>query len=238
MTITILHTNDLHGSLTPSKAAFIRELRRSADLYFDSGDCIKAGNLAIPLKPDPAWRLLAEAGCDAGTLGNRESHILEKGFEAKLAGHTHPLLCANLTKKEGSRPLPSHMVFALGVAKVGVFGVMVPMVTERMAAQAASAYLWDPPIPAAIEESELLKMESEFVVALTHIGLTQDKLLAERCQGLNLILGGHSHSILQAPLKIGSAWICQGGSHGRFIGRYVWEVGRGLVSAELIPLPA
>lgn len=236
MTITILHTNDLHGSLNPAKSDFIRTLRESADFLFDSGDCIKAGNLAIPLKQDPAWRLLAQAGCDAGTLGNRESHILESAFKAKLAGSTYPILCANLKRRDGTLPLNAHHVFEVRGLKVGLFGVMVPMVTTRMATQVASAYLWDPAIPTAVEQVSLLRSKVDLLIALTHIGLAQDRLLAAQCPDLDLILGGHSHSILMEPEKIGNVAICQGGSHARFVGRYVWEKGHGLTEAALIPL--
>src|SRR5687768_7218309 len=127
--LTILHTNDFHGTLDEKRASFIKRLKsESGALYFDSGDCIKAGNLAIPIKPEPAWALLHEAGCDASTLGNRESHLLEKGFLSKIAGAEHPLICANLRFKASLQPplLPGLMLEQEGV-KVGVVGVMVPM---------------------------------------------------------------------------------------------------------------
>ncbi|MFY9234219.1 MAG: hypothetical protein WAO58_07140, partial [Fimbriimonadaceae bacterium] len=119
MSITILHTNDFHGRLTPEKAAFIRALKEQAPLsgpargpclYFDSGDCIKSGNLAIPIQPEEAWPLLAQAGCDASTLGNRESHISERAFLAKIKGAAHPLLAANMRRRDGSRPVGSTLV--------------------------------------------------------------------------------------------------------------------------------
>lgn len=237
MQITILHTNDLHGALNSAKAQFIRALRNQADLYFDSGDCIKAGNLAIPLKRDTAWELLRAAGCDAGTIGNRETHILESAFQAKLSGHQHPLVCANLKRRDGSRPLPPSIEIGVGSKRVGIIGVMVPMVTAKMATQGASAYLWDPPIPSAIDAASGLEGEVDLLIALTHIGITQDRKLAEACPQIDLILGGHSHSVLHPPERVGDTWICQGGSHGRYVGKYLWEFAKGLVESELIPIP-
>ncbi len=238
MKLTILHTNDLHGALTPEKAARIREIKAAAEnpILLDSGDCIKAGNLAVPLKPEKAWRLLAEAGCDAGTIGNRESHILEPAFLAKLAGARHPLIVANLRKKDGPRPLEGSVALERFGLRIGLVGVMVPMVTERMALQSASAYLWDLPIPAARALAEALRPRVDCLIALTHIGLAQDRDLAEACPLFDLILGGHSHTVLEQPLRIGQTSICQGGSHGKFVGRYVWEKGTGLVESGLIPL--
>lgn len=238
MRLTIFHTNDLHGRLTPQKAERIRQLRslEEQSVLFDSGDCIKAGNLAVPMAPDPAWELLASAGCDAGTLGNRETHILAAAFRAKIAGARHPLLCANLRTKSGDSPLPGSIVLERFGLRVGVVGVMVPMVTERMAAKAASAYLWDPPIAFAKKEAEGLRGKVDLMIALTHIGIKQDLRLAEECPLFDFILGGHSHTVLSEPVHVGDTFVCQGGAYGVYVGRYVWEKRRVLLEAALIPL--
>lgn len=237
--LTILHTNDLHGKLTEAMADRLAALKVEAGeggLYFDSGDCIRAGNLAIPLRPEKAWTLLARAGCDAGTLGNRESHPLESAFRAKLAGVQHPLVVANLHRRGGERPLPASIVLERAGMRVGVVGTMVAMVTSRMAAAKASAYLWDSPFPAAIEAARALRPEVDCLVALTHIGHRQDLELAQACPELDLILGGHSHTVVETPVRIGDTFVCQGGAFGKFVGVYRWE-GRGrLASAELRPL--
>jgi 2',3'-cyclic-nucleotide 2'-phosphodiesterase (5'-nucleotidase family) len=241
MTLTIFHTNDLHGKLDEAKVDRILALKEEASkhgpiLYLDSGDCIKAGNLAIPLKPDPAWPLLERADCEAGVLGNRETHVLESAFHAKLQGAKHPLLCTNLRRKDGSRPLPRSMVLRKGELRVGLLGVMVPMVTERMATKAASAYLWDDPIQEALAIESELGDRCDLLIALTHIGHKNDLQLAERSKHIHMILGGHSHTQLDEPVQIGDRWVCQGGAHGRFIGRYIWEAGKGLVDGRLLPI--
>lgn len=233
--LVLLHTNDFHGGLTSAKADFIRALDR--DLYFDCGDCIKAGNLAIPTREDPAWALLHRAGCDASTLGNRESHVLAAAFEAKMRGLRHPVFCANMLRRRGDAVWPAHHVFERSGMRVGVVGVMVPMVTERMASATASAFLWTPPIEAAIRAADELRSHVDVLVALTHIGLAADRELAERTTAFDLILGGHSHSVLEEPERVGGAWICQTGSHGRYIGRYTFRLGLELGKAELLSLP-
>lgn len=234
--LTILHTNDFHGTLDEKRASFINRLKlESGALYFDSGDCIKAGNLAIPLKPEPAWSFLHDAGCDASTLGNRETHVLEKGFLAKIAGAEHPLVCANIRFKSHHRPLlPAHFIEKEGF-RIGIVGVMVPMVTERMASRHASAYIWEAPIPVAKQLAEVLRPQVDCLIALTHIGHRQDLELASSCPLLDLILGGHSHTVLEEPVRVGDTFICQGGSHGRFIGKYRWS-GRGTLEGGLIRL--
>jgi len=97
--LRILHTNDFHGALNAPRTERLRILRRDCDVYFDCGDAVKSGNLAIPLKPEDVWRRLAELDCTASVPGNRESHIIPSAFAKKIEGHRHPILCANLRLK-------------------------------------------------------------------------------------------------------------------------------------------
>lgn len=223
--LTILHTNDFHGTLTPAKAERLRPLREAADLYLDSGDCIKTGNLGVPLRPEPVWPLLAELDCAASCLGNRETHPLEAAFHAKLAGAAHPVLCGNLRRKDGSRPLPQTLELGVKGVRIGIVTAMVPMVTERMATKAASAYLWDPAIPTTMALAEEMRPRVDLLIALTHIGHRQDLELAERCPLFDAVLGGHSHTVLEQPIMVGRTAVCQGGSHGRYAGVYEWSPG-------------
>jgi len=231
--IHFLHTNDLHGTLRRSHVEFLRSHRTPNTLHLDSGDFIKAGNLAIPLKPDPAWALLAEAGCDFGTLGNRESHPLEAGQSAKLAGASHRLLVANMRTKKGDLVFEECAITQVGGVRVGIFGVMVPMVTEKMSTAALSAYLWNQPIATAKRVASELRLQVDLLVAITHIGVAQDRKLAAEVPGIDLIFGGHSHTVLKTPEVVGKTAILQGGSHGKFIGEYVWD--GELTSATLHP---
>jgi 2',3'-cyclic-nucleotide 2'-phosphodiesterase (5'-nucleotidase family) len=132
--------------------------------------------------------------------------------------------------------LPGSVVLDVAGLKVGFIGVMVPMVTDRMATKVASAYIWEQPVPAATKVAKALRSDVDCLIAITHIGLRHDRELAVACPALDLILGGHSHSTLTEPERIGKVMICQGGSHGRFVGRYEWLADRGLISAELVPL--
>ena len=232
LALRILHTNDLHGKLTPERAARLAALRERADLYFDSGDAILSGNLAYPLRPEAVWPLLAELRPTASVLGNRESHPLAPAFRAKLAGLAHPVLCGNLRLKDGTRPFPGTLLIEQSGIRIGIAAAMVEMVTPRMKSALASAYLWDPAVPTLLELGESLRPEVDLLVALTHIGHRRDRELAEA--GLyDVVLGGHSHTVLTEPERIGRTWVCQGGSHGRFVGVYGWD---GELTGGLRPL--
>ena len=223
MKIRILHTNDLHGKLTQELAIKIASLRQEGDFYFDSGDCIAAGNLAIPLKPEKAWSLLNLAHCDAGTIGNRETHINKLAFAKKIEGVSHPIVCCNLIDaKTKELVFPASIVLEKAGFRAGIIGVSVPMVTERMITKNASAYLWTPPIPALTTEVERLKPTVDAVFVLSHLGHQTDVQLAS-IPGIDVIFGGHSHTVIESPEQVGNTWIVQGGSHARFLGEYEFD---------------
>jgi len=73
------------------------------------------------------------------------------------------------------------------------------------------------------------------VIALTHIGHRNDLELAEKSRDIDIIFGGHSHTVVEQPIKIGNAWVCQGGSHCRYAGVYEWTRANGL-TGRLMPL--
>lgn len=234
MKFRFLHTNDFHGKLTPLTVAKLRDVRSDVDAYFDCGDLIRTGNLGVPLSADPAWPLLSDLDCTASVLGNRETHPLRNAFEKKIEGCRHPLLVANMHARVGAPPTEQGLVIEANGIRVGVFGVMVAMATPRMKTSRAWAYLWDPPIETAVRVAREMRSSVDLLVALTHIGLAQDRLLAERCPEIDIIAGGHSHSVLQTPERVGKTWIVQGGSHGRYAGVYEWE--DGILTGGLTPL--
>lgn len=235
--IRILHTNDMHGTLnfSPAKPGVIfsqlQSLRDQSDLYFDSGDCIKTGNLGIPIGPDPVWNAFNELNLTASVLGNRETHPVSTAFDLKIKGAIHPVLVANMFQTDGNEVYERSRIFEQNGLKIGVFGVMVPMATEKMKTAFAWAYRWKSPIPVAIEVAKELKSKCDLVIALTHIGNREDIELAESTTDIDLILGGHSHTVLQNPAKVNQTWIAQGGSHNRFAGLYAWE--NGVLTGEL-----
>jgi len=221
MTLTILHTNDVHGRWKTPFVERLRQLRESYNaLLLDAGDCLRVGNIAIPLKPPAEWDLMRQAGYDAITMGNREFHIMPSGFLAKVQGAPCPLLCANIRPKHLDTPLPVQPIWQGERAdvRIGIVGLTVPMVTLRMQSARLSAYLFDPPIEVARKWVVHLRPEVDLLIALTHLGITLDRKLAEACPELDLVIGGHSHTPLDTPERVGRVWIVQSKPFARGIG--------------------
>lgn len=222
--VRVLFTNDLHGKLSDAGAEYLARLKaeRSGTLLLDSGDAIRTGNIGIPLRPEPVWQRMEVADYDALTLGNREFHVTEGGLRAKLKGAPMPVLCANMYVQRPEEPrLAPYVLLRVGERTVGVLGLSVPMVTPRMVASALSNFLFEDPLASAARFAPELRAKCDVLVALTHVGLKVDRKLAGAGLGFDLIVGGHSHDVLERPEAVDGVPIVQAGSHGRFVGEVV-----------------
>ncbi|MDW8105257.1 MAG: metallophosphoesterase, partial [Armatimonadota bacterium] len=187
--LVILHTNDLHHRLLrrPERAQRLREhveQERASGaplLLLDAGDAVSAGNLTFNPGGEPILDLMSELGYDAMTVGNREFHFTEVGFVTTLQRARFPVLCANIrTRGEARLPVQPYVILQTPVGRVGIFGLTVPMITERMLSQHVSAYVFDEPVQRGSELAEELRPQVDLLIALTHIGLPQDVRLAQR----------------------------------------------------------
>ncbi len=241
-TLVILHTNDLHNRLREERATRLREIvererEQNPCLLLDAGDAVGAGNVTFNPTGEPILDLLSDLGYNAMVMGNREFHFTEMGFNAKLSRARFPVLCANVRARGDARlPVQPYLLLDSPVGKVGIIGLSVPMITERMLSQHVSAYVFDDPITRGCELAEELRPRVDLLIALTHIGLTKDVQLAKTCPSIDLIIGGHSHSLLEQPLREGHVTIAQAGAHARWVGRLEfqyadgWQITGGLLS--------
>src|SRR5262249_17846752 len=123
-------------------------------LLLDAGDAVSSGNVTFKSGGEPILQTMSSIGYDAMAVGNREFHFSRKGFEAKLSLARFPVLCANIRRvgRGGNSGLPvrSDVSFTLDESvRITVFGLTVPMITERMLVRKVSAYVFDDPIETA-----------------------------------------------------------------------------------------
>ncbi|HEX5324518.1 MAG TPA: metallophosphatase [Capsulimonadaceae bacterium] len=224
-TIQILHTNDFHNNLKGARVDALAKLKASLGpdlLFLDAGDAISAGNVGVRLTGEPILDTMSELGYDALTMGNREFHVAENCLRLKINRAKFPVLCANMRRKGESGavlPVQPHFTKILpNGLKVGVFGLTVPMVTEKMAARVVSAFLFDDPIKTANRQIEELRPQVDILIALTHIGIREDERLAGSCPQIDLIIGGHSHVLLTEPARQFGSPIVQAGWFAQYAG--------------------
>ncbi len=234
-TITILHTNDFHNHLSETQAVRLKDRREAlgeSGLLLDAGDAISSGNIAYKPGGEPILDLMSDAGYDAMTVGNREFHFSHAGFRAKVSRARFPILCANVraARSNGSEtklPVVPYIQRIVGGARVTVFGLTVPMITEHMLSRKVSSYVFDDPLKTADSLVPKLRKNCDLLICLSHIGLARDQEMAERIPGIDLIIGGHTHAVLETGETVGDTFIVQAGWWGRYLGTITARMGEG-----------
>lgn len=214
----------------------IREDRRKAGepvLLFDAGDFLGGAPFAwLALNGSAAeLTIMQEMGYDAVTIGNHEydygadvlaQYLLQAGYpEAHqktliLASNTeapsdHPLAALGLYKKTGMFEMENGL-------KVGVFGLIGRDAVLSMGETGDMQFL-DQHETARQMVDELEEQGADVIVALSHSGVGEDRELARNVAGIDVIIGGHSHTALFEPVLQGSTIIVQTGFLGMYLGQ-------------------
>ena len=228
----IFHTNDFHGKLTEEKAALLKaEIARLSvgepTLLLDAGDAIAAGNLGFNPLGEPTLARMNTLGYDAMTMGNRETHPSLAVIRTKLSKASFPILCGNGYAKspKGNVPFVPSVLLERGGKIIAIFGVTVPMVTPQKVDAALWDNLFEAPIEVARRLAATLRPQCDLLIALTHIGIAQDRKLAEAVPELDLLIGGHTHVVLEQPEVVKGVPLVQAGSHARHFGHVIFEDG-------------
>lgn len=221
--LTILHTNDFHGKLSDKAAERAASEKSSAErcLLLDAGDAISSGNVYYRPGGEPILARMSDLGYDAMALGNREFHFLEAGLRSKLKLARFPILSANFQSGKGDvrqLVLPTAEWDLKGL-RVVVFGLSVPVITRRMVSSRISPFWFEDPIETAARIVPELRAQADVLIALTHIGLQRDLELANSVRGIDLIVGGHTHTVLSEPRIVGDTAIVHAGWWGRHVGK-------------------
>jgi len=239
--VCLLHTNDFHNRLAPEQAARLAERRRAlgaGGLLLDAGDAISAGNVTYKVGGEPILDLMSDVGYDAMAVGNREFHFSQAGFCAKVRRARFPVLCANVRARSPEIRLPVVPFISRTLAgglRVTVFGLTVPLITERMLVRTVSAYVFDDPLQTAARLVPTLRPDCDLLVCLSHIGLGKDRELAVRVPGIDLIVGGHTHEALETGERVGETLIVQAGRYAKLVGvvSIGWQEGKPSLAAKL-----
>jgi 5'-nucleotidase / UDP-sugar diphosphatase len=243
VSLTILHTSDIHSRLFPyeqaitqvdaqlglgdlntvsivggvAKLAYLvgRE-RARADrvLHLDSGDCFQGAPIFNFFSGEPEVRSLSAMGVDAAVFGN---HELDKGPEnaarQMLRWSSFALLAANYRWDVNSNDFPwlgrigtvatPFKVYNTGGLKVAVIG---------MANLSSLSSIFDQPNKTGITPLntaevaqfyiDLLRPYVDLVGMVTHLGLDVDQRMVRNTTGIDFVMGGHNHVVINPPQEI------------------------------------
>lgn len=230
--LVLLHTNDIHSHFEEAARAadYIKEVRSAAGgeslLLVDCGDHLDRVRPETEGTDAAVNRaLLTSLGYDAVTLGNNEGlTYTPEQLERLYDGAPFAVVCANMALAATGRA-PDWMTPTLrlrrGGLNVGLFGLTVPFTDfyDLLGWRASD------PFEAAAACVAELRADCDVVIALSHLGLRQDERMAAAVLGIDIILGAHTHHLLETPLRIGDTAVCAAGKFARYVGCV--EIARG-----------
>jgi len=240
---TILHSNDMHGDFLAEASGaegdligglallsgYINDVRKKEEnvLFVIAGDMLQGSLIDAEYKGLSTIELMNYLAPDVVTIGNHEidyglSHLL---FLEKIANF--PIVNANLyIKKYNKRLMQPHLI----IKKAGFDILFTGIITEKIIDSLKMEELVGSFISVEEAAEEVGKIcnayrndDIDLTVLLTHIGYESDLKLAKLLKpewGVDMILGGHSHTFLEKPTEINNILIAQAGVGTNQIGRF------------------
>lgn len=256
-TLTVLHTNDTHSCVMPLNAnladtllagrgGFIRRLamlkeERQKDpglLLFDSGDFSQGSPYYTLFKGDVEVGLMNEMGIDAGTIGNHEFDYGIDNLARLVKMARFPILCSNYdftgTPLEGL--IKPYTIIKRNGIRIGVFA-LGPRLDGLVDRKNYRQTRYMDPVATTQKMTDLLRgvEKCDVVILLSHLGWDErglnDKVLISQSSGIDLVLGGHSHSYLTSLQYVKDrdgkeVAVDQNGKNGIYIGKMTLTLGR------------
>lgn len=244
--ISFVHVSDLHAHYNPDKSGsspvgrirgYYEQVKKENPftLFTNSGDDYEKGSIAEELSEGKTTRQVVHAmRYDIRTLGN---HDFAWGIEELLRYSNDPsavVLAANVKMNSGKKGFypdrtpgwTDFSVLTVGCVRIGFFGLVTKPVGENDQPHDGPYYRQHQELQTNFNFAGIARdiiarhrQEVDILVLVSHLGLQEDIVLAEETSGIDLILGGHTHSTTKTPLSVKNTMIVHTGAYGDTIGR-------------------
>lgn len=258
--LTILHTNDIHSRIEPIgktdstcgekeaqaeacvggvarlASAIARErLKAPQSLLLDAGDQFQGSLFYTFYKGRDAAEFMNRLGYEAMAVGNHEFDDGPAVLGRFAAAARFPLLMANADlsrEPDLARRIAPTAVIAKAGRRIGLIG-LTPEANGELTSAGKTIRFGDPVDAARRGVAALRAQGIDTIILLSHSGYGEDRRIAAAVDGIDVIVGGHSHTLLsnriagaagpyptlvEAPDGRGVP-IVQAGSYGRYLGR-------------------
>ena len=239
--LTLLHSNDMHGDFLSEQvdggllggvsmlSGYVHKVKQTQanTLYCISGDMLQGSLIDTEFRGLSTIEIMNALKPDIVSLGNHEidyglGHLLLLERCAKF-----PIVNANIfIKSPYTRLFHSHEILHVGGMKIMFIGIITSEVLSPLKKDSVLGSLVDVE-EAAGEVGKICNAyrttDVDFTVLLTHIGFEEDKELAALLDpdwGVDVIIGGHSHTVLEKPENINNVLIVQAGVGTDQVGRF------------------
>jgi 2',3'-cyclic-nucleotide 2'-phosphodiesterase (5'-nucleotidase family) len=168
----------------------------------DIGDFSDGTPFSTEYKGEADVAAMNAAGYDFATFGNHELNNPLAQVRNLLRLTKHPVLLANAVDRSTKQPLgEAWRVEKVGGVRVGLFGLITREAATYPAAKEGVDILDE--IATAKRIVETLRKQADVVVLLSHAGEGTDLKLAAEVPGIDVIVGGHSHSRMPIGQLVG-----------------------------------
>lgn len=229
--VHIIHTNDIHSHFEamPRIHRVISDLSRNcrdrgeACWVMDIGDHMDRFAVETEGTGGLANRHVMEAtGYDFMTLGNNELLTFSKAeLDQLFRDAPFEVLAANVRDAAGETP---EWLRTCSFRETNGFRVAFTGVTIAFT-EFYRLLGWEvvDPFPILAETVPRLRQQADAVVVLSHLGLRNDRHLAQAVPGVDVILGAHTHHLLEELEQVGDTWIAAAGKFGQYVGHLTLE---------------
>jgi 5'-nucleotidase/UDP-sugar diphosphatase len=247
--IAIVHWNDLHGhalpfddhgavqvSGLPAITTFVGQTRAQYEnvLVLDAGDIDTGRPESDFFKAEPIIVGYNLMQVDAACVGNHEFDNANSVFAQQKALADFPFLSANVKTKDGKYFADApYIIKTFNGVKVGIFGLTTTETrTIGTPENMKDVTIMDEiPVAKAMVAELRGKQKCDVVIALVHMGIYADnktgsRALAAQVPGIDLIVDGHTHTQLSAPVIENGVPIVQAWQWGLNVGRGVLTVSK------------
>jgi len=238
--ITILHVNDTHGRILPEiekgvnkkrpvgGAAWLakmvekeREKNPGGTLLLSAGDMFQGTAVSKEFNGKPVLEVMNAMKFDAMTVGNHEFDWGQNVLVDLSRAARFPFLSGNIRDGYGKRPLwlKPYVILERKGLKIAVIGMTTELTQYIVKSENVKGLTFlkaGDALPPAIKEAK--SQGAKTIVVLSHAGLDADKQTALEIPGIDVIVGGHSHTAVTTPVVAGRTIIVQAGCYGHFLG--------------------
>ncbi len=248
--LTILYTNDLHSRIEPfptndpkfanlggfaRRAAVIDSIKKENDniLLLDAGDIFQGTPYFNLYQGELEYKLMSLMQYDATTLGNHDFDLGIENIEKQMPHANFSFINCNYNFSDTCLhdKISPYKVFIKNGIKIGVLGYGIELeglVDKKMYKNT----IYQDPLAIANSTAKLLKHDlgCDYIIALSHLGFKfeekkiSDSSMAPLTENIDLIIGGHTHSFLEHPLKLANkvgkdVYVTQVGWAGIWLGK-------------------
>lgn len=226
--ITILYTNDTHSRIDPfpenarefaglggiaKRSSLVNKIRLEEKhvLLLDAGDVFQGTPWFNVYGGSVDFEMMSEMGYDAMAIGNHEFDLGLEGFAEAASHASFPFLCANYsTRRTPLEPfIERHIIKEIDGFKIGIFGLGIQLEGVVDPKLSGSVRYRDPISNAQRTVQNLRDFHlCDYVICLSHLGYkynskqVDDITLAQNVPGIDLIIGGHTHTFLDEPVIV------------------------------------